>query len=153
MDDVCYNQCNIKPLKGHYMPTNYEFVNSLASFASTVIFITIVISFVYFTYLLYIAPQMPTPKIPESVDRAVENYVERVIMSSPEDSREPFVIPDEITNPKPEAKANNQKLEDFSDILQAIGFSSTEAKDKVTKLLKENPELTEVELLRKATIK
>ncbi len=59
----------------------------------------------------------------------------------------------DIVKPKPEVKIDSKKLKDFSDILRAIGFSASEAKQKVTKLLTENPDATEIELLRKATDK
>jgi len=63
------------------------------------------------------------------------------------------VVKKDIVKPKPEVKIDSQKLKDFSDILRAIGFSASEAKQKVTKLLTENPDATEIELLRKATDK
>ncbi len=50
---------------------------------------------------------------------------------------------------KPEV--NPKKIEDYKDILVAVGFSASEAKQKAKSLLKQNPDLTEQDLLREAT--
>ena len=46
---------------------------------------------------------------------------------------------------------DSAKLAQFTQILNAIGFSATEAASKAKQLLKQNPNLTQEELLRKAT--
>ncbi len=71
-------------------------------------------------------------------------------------TKEPESLKELLLNKEAEPKTkkieiDSQKLKDFSDILRAIGFSASEAKQKVTKLLTENPDATEIELLRKAT--
>jgi len=65
--------------------------------------------------------------------------------------------PNLAMEPKPKQKApkkpeiDKQKLQDYCDILKAIGFTSSEAKSKTKSLLTQNPKLTEQELLREAT--
>jgi len=62
------------------------------------------------------------------------------------------------TKPKPvkiikKPEIDKTKLNEYADILNAIGFSSKDAKTTVKKLLTQNPNLTQEELLRKATQK
>jgi len=60
-----------------------------------------------------------------------------------------YKTPSDLNIKKPEVKP--QKIEDYKDILVAVGFSASEAKQKAKSLLKQNPDLTEQDLLREAT--
>ena len=72
----------------------------------------------------------------------------------------PFYMQDEVIVPepkksqpkvKPQPKVCQNKINSYSEILRAIGFTSSDSKRIATKLLKQNPNLTQEELLRKAT--
>ena len=87
----------------------------------------------------------PEPAI-EELELVVEEIKQEIVKKAPE--VKPLVTKKPV---KPEI--DEQKLEDYSDILKAIGFSSRDAKSLTKKLLIENKELTQEELLRKATQK
>ena len=140
------------------MATDYESVNFLASLFSSVMFFVILSIILYFCFAVIFMPNSQSiVKIPESLDRAVENYIGKNIMPNPyeqEQRHQSVVAHLELEEPTPEPKKpelDKQKLKDYSDILKAIGFNATEAKSKVKSLLTDNPNLTQEELLRKAT--
>ena len=90
-------------------------------------------------------------------DKAVKAKAEKQKMNSTKeelDFLEDLLGLESQHEPKPKkTQVSKQKVQDYCDILKAIGFSASEAKEKVTKLLTENPDATEIELLRKATDK
>lgn len=61
-----------------------------------------------------------------------------------------YMIEEEIFVPS-QPQVCSQKASQYTEILKAIGFSSRDAQSKVSTLLKQNPNLTQEELLRKAT--
>lgn len=87
-----------------------------------------------------------------------DEYVPFVLRSiQPPEPAESIKFEDPVIVPKPKQKTpkkpeiDKQKLQDYCDILKAIGFTTSEAKSKTKSLLTQNPKLTEKELLREAT--
>ncbi len=63
-----------------------------------------------------------------------------------------YMVEEEILIPsQAQPQLCNQKVSHYTEILKAIGFSSREAQSKVNSLLKQNPNLTQEDLLREAT--
>jgi len=129
------------------MDTNYEFV----SFAAKLFALFVSFSFSSFIFWVLVVdklnPGALKMKIPQKVDDMVGNYMDNAIFY-PEDSPTPIQA---VTTKKPEI--DNQKLQDYTDILSAIGFNKRESQSIAKSILKDDPEISQEDFLRKATQK
>jgi len=129
------------------MDTNYEFV----SFAAKLFALFVSFSFSSFIFWFLVVdklnPGALKMKIPQKVDDMVGNYMDNAIFY-PEDSTIPI---QPLTTKKPEI--DNQKLQGYTEILSAIGFNKRESHSIAKSILKDDPEISQEDFLRKATQK
>jgi hypothetical protein len=103
----------------------------------------------FFALLFFIGCFLEYTETPEEKAKAKPR---KPLLNIPDIKLPVYMVEEEILMPsQPQQQLCNQKVAQYTEILQAIGFSSRDAQSKVNSLLKQNPNLTQEELLRKAT--